>query len=191
MTTVFFVRHAEPNFRNHDDLTRELSPKGEKDRLLVTEFFAPIRIDAVLSSPYKRAVDTVADLAAGRDLEIIRIEAFRERKVGPGWIEDFDRFCLQQWRDFSYKLDGGESLREVQDRSVNALSEVLREYSGKTLVIGGHGTALSTILNYYDSNFGYRDFMRIKNLMPWVVRLDFSGTECKRIQAVNLFESRQ
>ena len=106
-------------------------------------------------------------------------------------IEDFDRYCLQQWQDFSYKLDGGESLREVQDRSVKALSEVLREYSGRTLVIGGHGTALSTILTYYDSNFGYRDFMRIKDLMPWVVQFDFSGTKCRHIQAVNLFEPRQ
>ena len=30
MTTVYFVRHAEPNLMNHDDLTRELSAKGGK-----------------------------------------------------------------------------------------------------------------------------------------------------------------
>lgn len=28
MTTVYFVRHAKPNFDNHDDLTRELSTQG-------------------------------------------------------------------------------------------------------------------------------------------------------------------
>ena len=28
MTNIYFVRHAEPNYNNHDDLTRELSPKG-------------------------------------------------------------------------------------------------------------------------------------------------------------------
>lgn len=27
-TTVYFVRHAEPNYNNHDDMTRELSAKG-------------------------------------------------------------------------------------------------------------------------------------------------------------------
>ena len=27
MTTVYFVRHAQPNYENHDDLTRELTEK--------------------------------------------------------------------------------------------------------------------------------------------------------------------
>ncbi len=37
-TRVYFIRHAEPNYNNHDDMTRELSEKGLKDRVLVTEF---------------------------------------------------------------------------------------------------------------------------------------------------------
>ena len=32
MTTVYFVRHAEPNYDNHNDMMRELSSKGLKDR---------------------------------------------------------------------------------------------------------------------------------------------------------------
>ena len=39
MTNVYFVRHAQPNYENHDDLTRELTEKGLQDRKLVTEFF--------------------------------------------------------------------------------------------------------------------------------------------------------
>ena len=63
MTTIYFVRHAEPNYTNHDDILRELSEKGLKDRELVTDFFTDKQIDIVLSSPYKRAVDTVLDFA--------------------------------------------------------------------------------------------------------------------------------
>jgi len=33
-------------------------------------------------------------------------------------------------------------------------------YEGKNIVIGTHGTALSTIINYYDSTYGYDDFER-------------------------------
>ena len=40
MTRVYFVRHAEPNYDNHDDALRELSPKGMEDRKLVTDFLA-------------------------------------------------------------------------------------------------------------------------------------------------------
>ncbi|SCX95803.1 hypothetical protein [Butyrivibrio sp. INlla14] len=32
MTKVFFVRHAEPNYDNYDDRSRELSPRGMEDR---------------------------------------------------------------------------------------------------------------------------------------------------------------
>ena len=30
MTTIYFVRHAEPNYMNHDDMLRELTKKGSK-----------------------------------------------------------------------------------------------------------------------------------------------------------------
>ena len=60
-TTVYFVRHAQPNYKNHDDMLRELSAKGLQDRKLVTNFLKDKEIDMVFSSPYKRAVDTVKD----------------------------------------------------------------------------------------------------------------------------------
>ena len=70
MTTVYFVRHCEPNYENHDDLTRELTLKGLEDRNLVTNYFADKSIDVVLSSPYKRAIDTVKSVAENNHLEI-------------------------------------------------------------------------------------------------------------------------
>lgn len=63
MTKVYFVRHAEPNYNNHNDNLRELSSKGMEDRKLVTKFLVDKQIDVVLSSPYKRAVDTVKEFA--------------------------------------------------------------------------------------------------------------------------------
>lgn len=175
MTTIYFVRHAEPDFSNHDDLTRALSAKGLEDRHQVTRLLAGVPVDAVLSSPFRRAVDTVLPLAASRSLTIRTIGDFRERRVDNCWIEDFDGFCRAQWADFDYKLADGESLREVQARNVSALQEVLREYEEKTLVIGSHGTALSTVINYFDPSFGHAEFQQIRRVMPWVVRFTFRG----------------
>ena len=188
MTTVYFVRHAEPNYNNHDDVSRELTPKGMRDRKLVTAFLSDKAVDVVLSSPYKRAVDTVADFAAGRNLEITRIEDFRERKVESVWIDDFTGFCKRQWADFDYKLKDGETLKQVQQRNVAALNAVLSKYADKTIVVGSHGTALSTIINHYDSKFGYDQFNRIKNLMPWIVKFTFEGHTCLSIEEYDLLE---
>lgn len=188
MTTVYFVRHAEPNYNNHDDMLRELSAKGLKDRALVTNFLKDKQIDVVLSSPYKRAVDTVLDFAEKTEKDILIVEEFRERKIDNDWIEDFDSFCKKQWEDFDYKFSDGECLREVQSRNIVALEKVLSSYKDKSVVVGSHGTALSTIINYYDKSFGYHDFERIRFLMPWIVELTFEDKTCVGIRMHSLFE---
>ncbi len=190
-TTVYFVRHAEPNYNNHDDMSRELSAKGLADRKLVTEFLKDKQVDAVLSSPFKRAVDTVRDFAETHGQDIGIVEDFRERKIDSVWIEDFHTFSRKQWEDFSYKLSDGECLAEVQERNIAALHTVLEEQAGKTIVVGSHGTALSTIVNYYDKSFGYAEFEKIRGLMPWVVEFQFEGLECVEIKQYDLFTGRQ
>lgn len=177
-------------FENHDDFSRELSPKGWEDRKLVTRYLVDKDIDIVLSSPYKRAVDTIKDFADAHDLAIRAIEDLRERCVGSGWIDNFGEFCKKQWEDFDYKLPDGENLREVQDRNIAALMAILKIYQNKNIVIGTHGTALSVIINYFDPAFGYRDFDQIKNQMPWVVRFSFQKMQCVEIEKVDIFEYR-
>lgn len=76
----------------------------------------------------------------------------------------------------------------MQERNIAALNKVLKEYVGKTVVVGSHGTALSTIINYYDDSFGHTEFEKIRGLMPWVVEFTFDGLECIGIKKYNLFE---
>lgn len=188
MTIIYFVRHAEPNYKNKDDSTRELSSKGLEDRKLVTEFLNDKNINIVLSSPYKRAIDTIKDFADVKGLKIRIIEDFKERRITSEWIEDFNGFTKKQWEDFNYKFSDGESLSEVQVRNITALKQVLKEYSGQNIAIGTHGTALSTIINYFDKSFSYRNFEEIKSLMPWIVKFTFDEDKCLEISKYNLIQ---
>ena len=187
MTHVYFVRHAEPNYDNHDSALRELSPKGLADRALVTDYLRNKGIAAVLSSPYKRAVDTVTPLADALGLPVETVDGFRERRIDTGWIGDFEGYSQRQWADFSYRLTNGESLGEVQRRNIAALDGVLARFPGKTVAVGSHGTALSTILHHFRPGFGYDGFQHVRPLMPWIVRLDFEGRDCVGIEAYNVF----
>ena len=65
---------------------------------------------------------------------------------------------------------------------------MLTFYKGKNIVVGSHGTALSTIINYYDKTFGYSEFNKIRYLMPWIVEFAFEENICVNIQKYNLFE---
>lgn len=187
MTEIYFVRHAEPNYGNRNDEARELTEKGLADRTLVTEFLRDKRIDAVLSSPYKRAVDTVKDFADRFGYEIEIVPDFRERRVDSVWIDDFAAFSRRQWADFDYKLSDGETLAEVQRRNIAALETVRNTYRGKRVAIGSHGTALSTIVHHYDPSFGYSSFESIRELMPWIVRLTFDGDRLERMEMFDVF----
>ena len=175
MTVVYFIRHAEPDFSNHDDRTRGLSEKGMADRERVTAYLKDKKIDAVLSSPYLRAVQTVEHYAKGAGLEVILHEGFRERRITDRWIDDFADFCRKQWDDFAYKYPDGENLYEVQTRNISALNEVLRRFCGKSIVIGTHGTSLATIINFYDSHYDFDDFNRLRPKMPYGIKMVFHG----------------
>lgn len=187
MTNVYFVRHAQPNYSNHDDLTRELTEKGLADRRLVTEYLMERDIRAVFSSPFLRSVDTVKDFADRKGLTIERIDDFRERRIDSVWIEDFNAFARRQWSDFSYKLSDGECLGEVQERNIRALLTLVKAYKDQNIVIGSHGTALSTVINYFDPSFGYDAFEEIRGLMPWIVRFAFEDDRCTEIEKIDLF----
>lgn len=189
MTTVWLVRHAEPDLTCHDDGTRGLTHKGMRDCRRVTDFFAARQVDAVLTSPFRRAADTVRGVALAKSLPLETVEDLRERRVADGWIGDFDGFARRQWADFGFRLPGGESLSEVQERCIRALETALAEHPGRTLLIGSHGTAMSVIINRYEPTFGWADFCRISRRMPWVVELRFDGLRCVSIREHELPEA--
>ena len=190
MTTVYFIRHAESDNSVRDGRIRPLTEKGWHDRRLVTEFLQDKNIDIVFSSPFKRAVDTVSDFAEKNNFEINIIEDFRERRsdsdLGRNDI-NFDQFIERQWSDFHYTFSNGECLSEVQSRNIHALNEVLAQHKDKNIVIGTHGMSLSTIINYYDSTYGFDDCMAMLGIMPWAVKIEFEDIYCARLEKIDLF----
>ena len=182
-TTVIFVRHAQSVYGS-DDRNRPLSDAGLEDRKIVAETLRDRKIDAFLSSPYKRSMDTIRPTAELRHMDIRTDERFRERQCG-----DFSSDSLaKRWADFSWAEANGECLGSVQERNMEALRDVLREYAGQTVVIGTHGTALSTILNYYNRSFGLQDFLRIVSWMPYITELTFEGEKLLGIKELNHVE---
>jgi len=173
MTKIYFVRHAQPEHAWEDDRTRPLTGEGKKDSAIVFEFLKDKHIDAFYSSPYKRSMDTIADSADFFGKDIITDEDLREREKG---VNGNNHGMFQKrWDDHNYHEEGGESIAMVQKRNMRALTEILRDNIDKEVVVGTHGTALSTILNFYDKSFGCDDFLRIIDRMPYVIELDFEG----------------
>ena len=180
MKRVYFVRHAQPEYNWKEDRTRPLTEEGKKDSAIVHEFLKDKKIDAFYCSPYKRSMDTIAEAAIFFRKEIIADERLREREKGPNGNNN--GMFQKRWADHDYHEDGGESIAMVQKRNMEALNKILSDNilsdnTNKEIVIGTHGTALSTILNFYDRNFGCEDFLRIIDWMPYIIELDFEGNK--------------
>ncbi len=177
MTTLYLIRHAQSDSAVRDDRTRPLTGEGMLDTRLITACLAERGIGHILSSPYVRTVQTITHLADTLHLPIETDEDFREREAG-GWHGDhFLDFVRRQWLDFSYCVPGSESLARVQQRNVAALQRAMRKYPGETLAIATHGTAMGTILRHFQPSWGYENFMRILNVMPYVIRLELDGED--------------
>lgn len=56
--------------------------------------------------------------------------------------------------------------------------ELLANHMDESILFGTHGTALSTILNYCDRDYGCEQFLRMIDYMPYIIRLDFDGSMC-------------
>ena len=186
MTKVYFVRHAKPDFSIKDDLLRPLTKDGMNDCKKVTEFLSDKDIRKAFSSPYKRAIDTIKDFTESIGLKVKLIDDFRERKIDNVWIEDFNKFAKEQWTNFNYKLPEGENLNEVQERNIRAIMQIVEENPKENIVVGSHGTAIGTIINYFNKEFGYSGFERIKSLMPFIVCFTFDGLAVVNIDEFTL-----
>lgn len=181
MTIVYFIRHAQPDFSVKNTSLRNLTEEGLADRLKVADLLEDVGINVIYSSPYKRAYDTVLPVAERLKLDIKIDDRLRERSNGEGKIP-FEEYARNQWNDFSYKQPKGESLGETQDRNIAALRDILSVNNDKIIAIGTHGACLSTIINYYKPEFGFADFMRVLNFMPFVVKFVFEGEKVISIE---------
>ena len=190
MTNVYFIRHAESDYSIRESRIRPLTEKGVSDCSLITEFLSNKDIDIVLSSSYKRTMDTLRGFANQYKFEIQAIEDFREIKGDSGYLVrtvDFSTYMRDIWANFDYRLGDGESLAECQKRNIVALGKTLTQYKEKNIVIGTHGIALSAIINHYDNTFRFEEFMAMAFIFPWVVKMSFEENKCIGMEEIDLF----
>ncbi|PFR13133.1 histidine phosphatase family protein [Bacillus anthracis] len=172
MTTIYFVRHAHSTYTK-EERERPLSEKGHLDAENVTRLLKDKHIDVVLSSPYKRAIQTVQGIANTYHVSIEIEEDLRERLLSSEPVADFNDAIENVWEDWSFAYEGGESNDVAQRRAVTCMQSILKKYKGKNIVIGTHGNIMVLLMNYFDSKY---DFQFWKTLhMPDVYKLTFDN----------------
>ena len=148
---IYLVRHGETvlNCRKcyYGFTDAPLNENGIKQAESLRSFFSTMDFDYIISSPLKRAADT-ARIVTGAEVEKITLdERLMEQNFGiferhtceellSKYPEEFDAWN----RDFSdYRIDGGESFRDVRNR-VEDFAASLPTGRGSILLAAHKGT---------------------------------------------------
>jgi len=177
MTEIILARHGETEwnvaevFRGRIDV--ELNEAGMKQAELLAAHLSDLEIDAVYSSPLKRALKTAEMIASYHKLDV---------EIAPGLID----FNYGEWQGLPHqevkdkykelyagwiknphqaKMPGGESLAEVRKRAVGVVDSAVAKYEG-TIVLVSHRVVnkvlICALLGLDNSHF-------------WNIRLDTCG----------------
>lgn len=123
------------------DIPTEYLPLSEKGKQIVYNKQIG-KIDKCFCSPYKRAIETANILFNN----VVVLDNLHERIIGDATAD----FWYKQYCDYNYKNPGGESLNEVKNRMLNAITYILSNTSdGMVSLVISHATAICAyLLNY-------------------------------------------
>lgn len=175
MTKVYLVRHCDSPYEKDQEYNRGLSKKGIEDAKDLVKLFENLEIKAVVSSAYQRAIDTVRFIAQDHQLSIQAYDELIERHISKADLPwpDIEIGIKKSFEDIDFKLAGGESTRQAQDRVIHIFEMLLQTYNEQSFVIGSHGNIMTILLKYYRPEIGYEFWKSLD--MPDVIEVEFEG----------------
>jgi broad specificity phosphatase PhoE len=182
---LILARHGE-TAANRDGLGLglqdiPLTEKGVQQAEALAETLADLKVDAVYSSPLRRAMDTAQAIASRHGLEVVADEGLTEMDVG-----DLDGLTFEEMRarypEFlsrwlgeeagTLRMPGGsECLQDVQDRARDAVRRIAQRHERGTVVVVTHNFTIHALL--CDAlNMPIRDFRRLRHDLAAISTLD-------------------
>lgn len=149
MTEIILARHGETEwnvaeiFRGRIDI--ELNETGIKQAELLAEYLRNVNIQAVYSSPLKRALETAQMIVGYHHLEVkltpglIDFDYGKWQGLSHREVQDKHKELYTEWLNQPQRLTmpNGESLRDVKERAIAVVDEAVVKYEG-TIVMVSH-----------------------------------------------------
>jgi broad specificity phosphatase PhoE len=157
MTAVYVLRHPQTTWnvaeRYQGRLEAELSAEGERQCRLTVAAFGDTPLDAVYSSPLRRAMDLARGIADITRAPLTVDQRLTEIAMGP-WeglyrAEIRARFpeLFEEWyvRPHLVRFPEGEDLAQVRSRSESALSDFFRRHPNQAICVVTHSSVIQML----------------------------------------------
>jgi len=147
MAELILARHGETawNFekiyRGRSDV--DLDEVGIKQAELLGKYLSNYGLEAIHSSPLKRALDTANIIARYQKIDVQIAEGLVDFDYGE-WqclpeqeVERLYPALLNEWRNNPHKvrMPGGESLEDVRKRAIEVVNDVLSSYQRGVVLV--------------------------------------------------------
>ncbi|MUL43559.1 bifunctional RNase H/acid phosphatase [Streptomonospora sp. PA3] len=156
-TRLVLLRHGETplsverRFAGVGDIG--LTGTGHAQARAAARHLASAGIDAVVSSPLRRARETAEPIAAELSLPVEVAEGLREADFGAwegmtfGEVRSSRPGELERWlADTSAAPEGGESFAAAAERVAEARDKLLARHAGRTVLVVSHVTPIKILL---------------------------------------------
>lgn len=160
MNRIFLVRHGE----NIANLTKEfssrkvdysLTPRGLLQAQQTAQYFTGKDIQAIYTSPLKRAVETAEIIASGSKLTPVVVEELREIDVGeleepPPTAEKWalHNQIILRWftGDLAARFPSGDDYYSLWSRMQAGLEQAVANRDGENIILVGHSGIFTATL---------------------------------------------
>jgi len=174
---IYLIRHCSAEGQPPE---ARLTEEGEKQAVELTNFFANVQIDRIISSPFKRAVDTIHPLAAKLGIEIEQDSRLAERVLSTENMQDWLEKLKSTFDNLDVKFEGGESSREAMSRIVEVVEEVQTSEIQNTVLVS-HGNLLSLLLVYFNNDFGFENWKSLSNPDVYLLTIEAGQVTTERL----------
>jgi 2,3-bisphosphoglycerate-dependent phosphoglycerate mutase len=154
---LYLIRHGESIYNSEGRIQGqadiELSDFGHRQAQAIAQGLSSVSLDAVFSSPLKRAYQTAQPLARLQGLELQTHDGLKEINAGAFsgllWSEVATAYpqYVEQWNEqhMDFVIPGGESRQMLQARGMAAFNQIANLPLERVAVVA-HGGLLCTTL---------------------------------------------
>lgn len=165
MTKILLVRHGETEFNIQEKIQgwsdSPLTERGVQDLKRLAEHledfssvYCSTSFRTVLSAAILCKIKHYAgDVQTVQKLKEINLKPWEGRPIAS--LSEFDfpaDYVTYKGMPHKFQPVGGESLQDVQQRTLSAIREIAVRHEDQTILVVGHGGAISTLVNYFTDN---------------------------------------
>ncbi len=148
---IYLMRHTavikpkEKKFIGQTDLM--LNSRGIFQAMRLADYFSEIPLAGIYCSSLKRSVDTAEIISRGSKVPLEIIKDFDEINLGSWEGRSFQEirekypleYLKREMDIYNYRIHGGESYADLEERSFGAFKALLENTRGNLLIVGHQG----------------------------------------------------